>query len=110
MVHLRFTTFLTNNIILRNRRVEHAMSRRRPDYLHSGKRSEDSENVQVSGLNVRWQRRSRERCKQQSKDCLVKVEVNYWGDVRQEHTASVAEWLRARDTLTMFEATVCGRS
>ena len=24
--------------------------------------------------------------------------------------ASVAEWLRARDTLTMFEATVCGRS
>ena len=28
-----------------------------------------------------------------------------------EHTsASVAEWLRAWDTLTMFEATVCGRS
>ena len=26
------------------------------------------------------------------------------------HTASVAEWLRAWDTLTMFEATVCGRS
>ena len=25
-------------------------------------------------------------------------------------TASVAEWLRAWDTLTMFEATVCGRS
>ena len=24
--------------------------------------------------------------------------------------ASVAEWLRAWDTLTMFEATVCGRS
>ena len=23
---------------------------------------------------------------------------------------SVAEWLRAWDTLTMFEATVCGRS
>ena len=27
-----------------------------------------------------------------------------------EATASVAEWLRAWDTLTMFEATVCGRS
>ena len=25
-------------------------------------------------------------------------------------TASMAEWLRAWDTLTMFEATVCGRS
>ena len=25
-------------------------------------------------------------------------------------TASVGEWLRAWDTLTMFEATVCGRS
>ena len=25
---------------------------KRPNYLHSGKRSEDSENVQVSGLNV----------------------------------------------------------
>ena len=25
-------------------------------------------------------------------------------------TASVAKWLRAWDTLTMFEATVCGRS
>ena len=27
-----------------------------------------------------------------------------------EYTASVAEWLRAWYTLTMFEATVCGRS
>ena len=26
------------------------------------------------------------------------------------YTASVAEWLRAWHTLTMFEATVCGRS
>ena len=25
-------------------------------------------------------------------------------------TAAVAEWLRAWDTLTMFEATACGRS
>ena len=25
-------------------------------------------------------------------------------------TAAVAEWLRAWETLTMFEATVCGRS
>ena len=48
------------------------MPRKRPNYLHSGTRSEDSENVQVSVLNVRCQRRSRERCKQQSKDCLVK--------------------------------------
>ena len=32
------------------------------------------------------QRRSRERCKQYSKDWLVKMEGNYWGDVRQEHT------------------------
>ena len=59
------------------------------DYLHSGKRSEDSENVQVSGLNVRCQRRGREKCKQHSKDCLVKAEGNYWGDVRQEHTNKV---------------------
>ena len=29
---------------------------------------------------------------------------------RTINTASVAEWLRAWDTLTMFEATVCGRS
>ena len=28
-------------------------------------------------------------CKQQSKDCLVKVEGNYWGDVRHEHTNKV---------------------
>ena len=48
------------------------MLRKRPNYLHSGKISEDSENVQVSVLNVRCKRRSRERCKQQSKDCLVK--------------------------------------
>ena len=27
-----------------------------------------------------------------------------------DYTASVAEWLRTWDTLTMFEATVCGRS
>ena len=50
-------------------------------FVFMSSRSEDSENVQVSGLNVRCQRRSRERCKQQSKDCLVKVEGNYWGDV-----------------------------
>ena len=61
----------------------HAMPRKRPNYLHSGKRSENSEYVQVSGLSVRCQRRSRERCKQRSKDCLVKVESNYSGDVRQ---------------------------
>ena len=65
------------------------MSRKRPNYLHSGKRSEDSETIQVSGLNVRYQRRSRERCKQQSKDCLVKVDGNYWGDGRQKHTNKV---------------------
>ena len=53
------------------------------------KTSRDSENVQVSGLNVRCQRRSRERCKQQSKYCLVKVEGNYRGDVRQEYTNKV---------------------
>ena len=67
------------------------MPRKRPNYLHSGKRSEDSENIQVSGLKVRCQRRSRERCKQQSKDCLVKVEGNYWGDVRQKHTNNKVE-------------------
>ena len=33
------------------------------------------------GLNVRCQERSGERCKQQSKDSLVKVEGNYWGEV-----------------------------
>ena len=52
----------------------HAMPRKRPIYLHSGTRSEDSENVQVSGLNVQCQRRSRERRKEQSKDSLVKME------------------------------------
>ena len=65
------------------------MPRERPNYLLSGKRSEESENVQVSGRNVRCQRRGRERCKQQGKHCLVKVEGNYWGDVRQEHTNKV---------------------
>ena len=45
--------------------------------------------LKVSGLIVRCQQRSRERCKQQSKDCLVNVEGNYWGDVRQEHTNKV---------------------
>ena len=30
--------------------------------------------------------------------------------MKDKTTASVAEWLRAWDTLTMFEATVCGRS
>ena len=65
------------------------MHRKRPTYLHSGKRSDDSENVQVYGLNVRCQQRSREICKQQSKDCLVKVEGKYWGDVRQKHTNKV---------------------
>ena len=62
---------------------------KRPNYLHSGKRTKYSENVLVSGLIIRCQRRSRERCKQQSKDCLVKVEGHYWGDVRQEHTNKV---------------------
>ena len=75
----------------KNRVGLHVMSRKRPSYLYSGKRSEDSENVQVSGLNVRCQRRSRERCKQQSKDCLVKVEGNYCGDVRQEQTNKVED-------------------
>ena len=28
----------------------------------------------------------------------------------KEYMDTVAEWLRAWDTLTMFEATVCGRS
>ena len=65
------------------------MPRKRPNYLHSGTRSEDSENVQVSGLNVQCQLRSRERRKQQGKDCLVNMEGNYWGDVRQEHTNKV---------------------
>ena len=32
---------------------------------------------------------SRERRKQQSKDCLVKMEGNYWCGVRQEHTKKV---------------------
>ena len=67
----------------------HAMPRKRPNYLHSGKRNEDSGNVKESGLIVRCQRRSRERCKQHSKYCLVKVEGKYWGDVRQEHTNKV---------------------
>ena len=65
------------------------MPRKRPNYLHSRTRSKDSENVQVSGLNVRCQRRSPERRKRQSKYCLVKMEGNYWGDVRQAHTNKV---------------------
>ena len=59
-----------------------------PNYLHSGKRSKDSE-TEVYGLIVRCQQRSREICQQQSKDFLVKVEGNYWRDVRQEHTNKV---------------------
>ena len=31
-------------------------------------------------------------------------------ELKETITAAVAEWLRAWDTLTMFEATVCGRS
>ena len=53
------------------------MPRKRENYLHSGKRSEDRENVQVYGLIVRCQRWSREICKQQRDYCLVKVEGNY---------------------------------
>ena len=58
------------------------MSRKRPNYLHSGKRSEDSENVHI------WAQCLMPKYKQQSKDCLV-MEGNYWGDVRQEHTNKV---------------------
>ena len=66
-----FMAFLINNYwvsILRTKSKQrknrvHAMPRQRPNYLHSGTRSEDSENVQVSGLNVQCQRRSRERRK-----------------------------------------------
>ena len=54
-------------------------------YIQEKEVSEDSVDVRVSGLIVRCQRRSRDRCKQQSKYRLVKVEGNYWGDVRQEH-------------------------
>ena len=50
----------------------HSMPRKRPNCLYSGKISEDSENVQVSGLLVRCQLRSRERCKHYNKNCLVK--------------------------------------
>ena len=38
------------------------------------------------------------------KPCAVKFNPRKYAQ-----TASVAEWLRAWDTLTMFEATVCGR-
>ena len=38
-----------------------------------------------------------------STDCELSTEIC-------SKNASVAEWLRAWDTLTMFEATVCGRS
>ena len=40
---------------------------------------------------------------------FIKV-VNIMKSRKASITASVAEWLRAWDTLTMFEATVCGRS
>ena len=42
----------------------------------------------------------------------VDVHVCAWGHISHTHTAaSVAEWLRAWDTSTMFEATtLCGRS
>ena len=43
------------------------------------------------------------RNKRASADHLVRAE---W----RGQTAAVAEWARAWDTLTMFEATVCGRS
>ena len=34
---------------------------------------------------------SRERCQQQSTDCLVNVEGNYCGDVRQEHSKKLRD-------------------
>ena len=77
-------TFESHGLSKQRENRVHAMPRKRPNYLHSGKTSEDSENVQVSGLIVRCQRRSQERCKQQSKDCWSK-----WSDVRQEHTNRV---------------------
>ena len=43
----------------------------------------------VSGLIVWCQWRSRERCKQHNKNCLVKMEGNNWSDMRQEHTNTV---------------------
>ena len=45
---------------------------------------------------------------------LILKKKLYWSlyshDIQYLKNFSVAEWLRAWDTLTMFEATVCGRS
>ena len=57
----------------------HDMPRKRRNYLHSEKKFEDGENVQLYGLKVRCQRRSRERCKQQSKESPVKMEGKLLG-------------------------------
>ena len=41
---------------------------------------------------------------------MMETDLNFIDRHGDEQTASVAEWLMAWDTLTMFEATVCGRS
>ena len=41
------------------------------------------------------------------------IDINIYGlnvKTAAHITASMAEWLRTWDTMTMFEATVCGRS
>ena len=42
--------------------------------------------------------------------CHTRTEATNGSEGEALVTASVAEWLRVWDTLTMFEATVCGRS
>ena len=41
-------------------------------------------------------------------NCITVLGIQLW-DTIQDRGRIVAEWLRAWDTLTMFEATVCGR-
>ena len=43
-------------------------------------------------------------------DLCLFIAMNVYNLFKLSRIDSVAEWLRAWDTLTMFEATVCGRS
>ena len=82
-------TFESHGLRVSRRKSEYMPCPEKYKTIHIQEKNEDSENVHVAGHIVRCQRRSRERCKQHSTDCLVKMEGNYWGDVRQEHTKKV---------------------
>ncbi len=63
-------TFESHGLRVSKGKTEYMPCPERDQTIYIQEKSKDSENVQVSGLNVRCQRRSREICKQQSNNCL----------------------------------------